>query len=252
MTERRSITHEAEVPGTPEDVWEAIATGPGISAWFVPTEVDGRPGGEAVFHLGGDGQDARTTVTGWEPPARFALEEPWPAGEGVTLATEFLVEARAGGTCVVRVVSTFSADGFDDELGTIGAGWTAFLDTLRTYLTHFRGRPSAALSVTGDSPAATDEAWAELTSALGVEHVTAGETVASDVAPLAGTVERVGHEELLVRSDDALVSVSVFSWGDRTVTAVRETRFGPDAEADAERDRAAWTAWMERVSSAAP
>jgi hypothetical protein len=30
------------------------------------------------------------------------------------------------------------------------------------------------------------------------------------------------------------------------VTAFRETRFGPSAEADAERRRVAWTAWMER------
>ena len=37
---RRSVQVEVEVPGTPEQVWQAIATGPGVSAWFVPTEVD--------------------------------------------------------------------------------------------------------------------------------------------------------------------------------------------------------------------
>ena len=42
---RRSVQVEVEVPGTPEQVWQAIATGPGVSAWFVPTEVDGRVGG---------------------------------------------------------------------------------------------------------------------------------------------------------------------------------------------------------------
>ena len=35
---RRSVTVEVEVPGTPEEVWQAIATGPGVSSWFVPTE----------------------------------------------------------------------------------------------------------------------------------------------------------------------------------------------------------------------
>src|SRR5207253_10231259 len=43
---RRSIQVEVEVPGTPEEVWQAIATGPGISSWFVPTEFeekDGKP-----------------------------------------------------------------------------------------------------------------------------------------------------------------------------------------------------------------
>ena len=38
---RRSVEAEIEVPGTPETVWTAIATGPGISSWFVPAEVDG-------------------------------------------------------------------------------------------------------------------------------------------------------------------------------------------------------------------
>jgi hypothetical protein len=34
---RRWVQVEVEVPGTPEEVWQAIATGPGISSWFVPT-----------------------------------------------------------------------------------------------------------------------------------------------------------------------------------------------------------------------
>ena len=41
---RRWIQVEAEVPGTPEQVWKAIATGPGISAWFVPSKVEEREG----------------------------------------------------------------------------------------------------------------------------------------------------------------------------------------------------------------
>ena len=41
MTDRREIRLEVEVPGTPEQVWEAIATGPGITSWFVPARRDG-------------------------------------------------------------------------------------------------------------------------------------------------------------------------------------------------------------------
>ena len=32
---RRSIRVEVEVPGTPEEVWQAIATGPGVSSRIV-------------------------------------------------------------------------------------------------------------------------------------------------------------------------------------------------------------------------
>ncbi|HEX2645214.1 MAG TPA: SRPBCC domain-containing protein, partial [Thermoanaerobaculia bacterium] len=42
---RRSIQMEVEVPGTPEQVWQAIATGPGVSSWFVPTQIEEREGG---------------------------------------------------------------------------------------------------------------------------------------------------------------------------------------------------------------
>lgn len=41
---QRSVQVEVEVPGTPEEVWRAIATGPGISSWFVPTRCE-RQGG---------------------------------------------------------------------------------------------------------------------------------------------------------------------------------------------------------------
>ena len=47
---RRSVSVEVEVPGTPEEVWQAIATGPGVSAWFVPTEI--RDDGTIVSNFG--------------------------------------------------------------------------------------------------------------------------------------------------------------------------------------------------------
>ena len=40
----RAIDLDIEVPGTPEEVWEAVASGPGITAWFVPAKVEGRAG----------------------------------------------------------------------------------------------------------------------------------------------------------------------------------------------------------------
>ena len=41
-----------EVAATPEQVWEAIATAAGISAWMVPTRLDPQTGGEMVFDFG--------------------------------------------------------------------------------------------------------------------------------------------------------------------------------------------------------
>ena len=60
-----------EMPGTPEQVWDAIATANGISSWMVPTDMDEREGGALIFHMGDT--DSPGTVTGWEPPRRFCL-----------------------------------------------------------------------------------------------------------------------------------------------------------------------------------
>ena len=134
---RRSVQVEVEVPGTPEQVWQAIATGPGVGAWFVPTEIDGRIGGTETTHFGG-GMDSVSTITEWDPPHRFTKEGSW--GENSpTVATEWIVEARGGGTCMVRVVHSLFAetDDWDDQLTGVESGWPSFFRILRLYLEHF-------------------------------------------------------------------------------------------------------------------
>ena len=75
---RRSVQVEVEVPGTPEEVWQAIATGPGISSWFVPTEFEERDGKPVAVTLNfGPGMESRSVVTAWDPPRKFAAQ-----GEG--------------------------------------------------------------------------------------------------------------------------------------------------------------------------
>ena len=74
----RRIENSIEVPGTPEEVWEAIATSHGIECWFVPAQVqDGR----VALDMGGGMEDAGPVVAS-EPPRRFVYEEVWEAVEG--------------------------------------------------------------------------------------------------------------------------------------------------------------------------
>ena len=61
-----------ELPGTAEQVWDAIATANGISSWFVRTDLEEREGGRIVMHMGPDAESPGT-VTGWDPPHRFAV-----------------------------------------------------------------------------------------------------------------------------------------------------------------------------------
>lgn len=167
------VEHRAErtyeVPATPEQVWQAIATAEGISAWMLPTRLDPQVGGEVSFDL--DGHPMTGVVTGYSPPRRFAYEEPWPLGERVEdvpaemadwlasigiplsevdpsavtpVATEFLVESVSGGSCVIRVVTSAYGVGADWEhefFTEMVAGTAEIFDRLAA---HLGGVPVAA------------------------------------------------------------------------------------------------------------
>src|SRR5262245_22072231 len=135
---RRWVAVEVEVPGTPEQVWKAIATGAGISAWFVPSQVEERVGGLATANFG-PGMEGAATITAWDPPRRFATDSQDLGPNAPTVASEWIVEARGGGTCVVRVVHSLFADAgdWDNEMEGWEFGWPAFFRILRLYLEHF-------------------------------------------------------------------------------------------------------------------
>ena len=80
--ETREIVKEVALAATPEEVWEAVATGPGITCWFVPSEVEPRVGGTITQDFGMPGK-VEGVVTAWEPGRRFAFGaagQPGPLG----------------------------------------------------------------------------------------------------------------------------------------------------------------------------
>lgn len=258
---RRSVQAEAEVPGTPEAVWEAIATGPGISSWFVPAEVDGRLGGRTVCHFGpDDSMDSVATITEWQPPHRYTAE----TEEGQrTVATEWIVEAKAGGTCTVRVVHSWFADSddWDAQFEGHAAGWLSFFKILRLYLEHFPGETSAVVQVAAQSGDTVAAAFERLTGPLGIAHGSEGRTIAADgAAPeLAGEVlEALNTPEgfsVILRLDRpgrAIAHMIGFPMGGPVYVSVRFYLYGAAAIAKAGEIEAAWNAWLaERFPAAA-
>jgi uncharacterized protein YndB with AHSA1/START domain len=193
-TGTRAIELEVEVPGTPEEVWEAVASGPGITAWFVPTKVDGRQGGTVELDFGPGYGIETAQITAWEPPRRFVAQA---GGEGrPTMATEWLVEARDGGTCVVRLIQHGFGSGaeWDAQYDATTEGWRLFLANLRLYLTHFPGQPCTSVLVNGHVAGPVEQAFSELAGALGLPTgAREGDQVAAtatDAPQLAGVVER--------------------------------------------------------------
>jgi uncharacterized protein YndB with AHSA1/START domain len=247
---RRSVQVETEVPGTPEQVWQAIATGPGVGAWFVPSEIDGRVGGTVTSHFGG-GMDAVATITEWDAPHRFTAEGKW--GPNATVATEWIVEARDGGTCVVRVVHSLFAetDEWDDQLAGTESGWPSFFKILRVYLEHFAGQPSSLIQLVAMAPA-NSGAWEKLAASLHVTGATPGErrNAGAGVPPLSGIVETVEdgpHPQVLLRIDlpaPGAAFVGACPAGENVFVSMSIYLYGDTAPAVAARDEAAWTSWM--------
>jgi uncharacterized protein YndB with AHSA1/START domain len=251
---RRWIEVEIEVPGTPEEVWQAIATGPGVSSWFVPTEE--REDGTVVSHFG-PGMDAVARKTAWEPPHRFAAESPGFGPNAPPLATEWVVEARSGGTCVVRVVHSLfaSTDDWDDQLETIESGWPWFFSVLRLYLAHFRAQPCSAFRVLGVAEDSGPEAWHAFTLPLGLAGAGIGQqcSAGTGAPPLAGRVERTGAgghpQAVLLRLDEpapGIASMFAHAMGGQVHLIMDFYLYGERAAAAAGRDEPLWHAWINQ------
>jgi uncharacterized protein YndB with AHSA1/START domain len=255
---RRWVQAEVDVPGTPEQVWQAIATGPGITAWFVPAEVEEREGGTILCHFGpGSSMDSVSTITAWEPPHRFAADSRDDMGpDDPTIATEWIVEARAGGTCVVRVVHSWftDKDDWDNQYEQARHGWVAFFRILRLYLTHFPGQRCTAFQLMAAAPEPKADAWAALAGPLGLAGTAVGQRVTAPVGapPLVGVVEQAGPvenpEELLIRLDrpaPGLAHLFALPMGGQVYLPVRFYLYGGQAPDAAARAEPAWQAWMQ-------
>ena len=176
------------------------------------------------------------------------------------MATEWTVEARAGGTCIVRVVHSLFAetDEWDNQLGSVESGWPSFFVVLRMYLSHFRGQPGAHFQVMAPVAGTAIEGWRASMDRLGLPSLAVGEKIQSQAgtAPLAGVVEKVGPEshpnQLIVRLDEPAPGAAVLStcgMGEHSFFVGSFYFFGPKA-ADGLKAEQEWQGWLAKGASA--
>lgn len=250
------LEFSVEVPGTPEQVWQAIATAKGMSAWFLPTEMEERVGGSLHFSMGPSmGSDGK--VTRWDPPRRLVYDEDWASLMGKdpdavsALTSEFVVEARSGGTCVVRVTTSGFGTGaaWESEFwDSMGRGWMPFFDNLRLYLAHFPGQEATRMEVSASHPGDAAALWSTMREALRL----GGEGATVDVRGATGTVERVGERQALIRLTAPVPGMlSVYAWGEadgKATVGVRAYLFSPDAADYVRREEPGWQAWLQKLA----
>ena len=194
---RRSVQVSVDVPGSLREVWDAIATGPGLACWFFPTDfmagADGRPQ-ELVCHMG-PGADVATSVTAWEPPRRMVVEGDGFVPGGPAVTTEWTVEQRA----MLELSGTAPKDAPAWDALTGGLGLTAAVSGER------RSAPTCAPPVAGTVERAGD--LSELLLRL------------DEPAP------GVAHLFAIPMEDGALLSVRLYLYGDHA--AETKVRTGP-------------------------
>jgi uncharacterized protein YndB with AHSA1/START domain len=225
MTEERRIEIEIPLDATPEQVWEAIATEAGLTAWFAP--MDPSPGENGVSPEG--------PVTWWEPGRGLAVRTE-------TGSFEYLIEARDGGSAVLRFTQTgFDSDDWEAEYEATARGWGLYFHTLALYLSAFRGEPATYVVAEGPESANTAEAWRWLLSAIGTS--TEGDKVELRVPglePVVGVLDYYGPSHVGIRTDEALLRFHGRNLLGMSV-AIGHHYYG---DQDAERLQNAWQSWL--------
>jgi uncharacterized protein YndB with AHSA1/START domain len=230
-----------------EQVWQAVATGPGLDSWFLgTTTIDPHVGGDVSTRMGDVTMDS--TVTAWDPPRRFAFR----GGEddnGRFQAYEFLVEGREGGSTVLRLITSgyLPGDDWEDELEAMSLGGDMFFATLIAYITFFPGRTATPVLAAGPAVGDFDHALTILGGALGLTQPAQTGAAVSFDAPSATRFEAVvdfsSRHAIGLRSDSGLYRF-VRGFHNGSVIAMHHLFDEPHGRTAAEH---AWQSWLNNL-----
>jgi uncharacterized protein YndB with AHSA1/START domain len=243
MSREFEIRREVELSGTPEDVWEAVATAAGTAAWLFPQgEIEPREGGKTA-----DG----STVKAWDPPHHFAVR--YEGEDGFFNALEFIIEGRDGGTTLLRYMhSGVITDDWDNQYDAANQHTDFYLHTLGQYLEHFNGRAATFVGdvpggINGPASSAAPGSFGALRRALGIDGAAVGDPVALDLAgvgALHGVIDYVQPNFAGIRTSDGLYRFfGRDAFGMPVGMAIHLFVDGADKDAV----QSAWQSWLNGV-----
>ena len=239
MTHPFEVSGETTVDATPEQVWDAITTGPGVDSWLMGrTEIDSESK-TSTFDMFGN--TSTSAITAWEPGRRYATQEEQNP-DGTFMAYEWLIEARDGGAAVVRFVhSGLLGEDWEAEYNGLSVGDQAYLTKLKVYVEHFAPR-TATLSTFRPGPVTTDS-WAAMTAAVGAGPDAANGQPARltvpGIEPADGVVAFVRIPSFVgMRTDDAMYML-IHGYNDMMFATAH---YFDDRDRSAETE--AWQAWL--------
>jgi uncharacterized protein YndB with AHSA1/START domain len=245
---RFEITRYIEVEATPEQIWDAIATGPGMNSWFMGrNDIEPREGGTARWSIGDFTAESR--VTTWDPPRRFAFTGE-PAPDGAFHRFDYRVEQRPGGKSTIRYEHTgMLGDDWEAEYEAMRQGDPMYVHKLQQYLTYFPGRYATSVEAIGPNVEDLDTAMAVFRATLGLADDVSEDDPAKFDGPglpsIDGNVDWVSPNFIGIRTSDALYRF-IYAFDGRVMVGHHLFSAGVD-RSQSER---AWSSWLERSFAA--
>ena len=243
MSREFEIRRQVELPGTPDQVFDAVATGNGIAGWMFPT-------GEGAPSEVGE-QFAGHTVTALERPSHFAVRA--EGEDGWFNSLDYRIERRGEGAILRYVHSGVMTGDWDTQYDGANRHTDFYLHSLGEYLAHFAGRQVTYIGADGPADALGDDAFAAVRAALGIgDDAEVGDQVDAEitgVGQLRGRLDYLNDMFIGVRGEDALHRFYGRGRMGMPVFAGHHL-FAPGT--DAEAVTAAWAAWLAEVIAAAP
>ncbi len=253
---RRSVQAEVEVTGSPEQVWQAIASG----AWnFVVVRPDktrrAHRRHDNIEFRAGHGSGREDHGMG----ATAGASSPNPTTVQVLARLRRNGRSRRKPAVLARCAWSI-AGSRAPTIGTVSSkvhsyGWLSFFQILRLYLRHFDGQPSTLVQLLATSMETKDKAWSALIQPLGLAAATVGERVATSDGPseLSGVPEVVNPPEwpgMILRLDKpapAIAHLFALPMGGPVLLSVRFYLYGACATDVAEDVRAKWQNWLDHA-----
>jgi len=167
------------------------------------------------------------------------------APDGRFIAYEFLIEGRAGGSTVLRTVTSgfLPGDDWADEFEAMTLGGEMYFRTLVEYLTYFAGRFAAPVTAVGPTGTAWTRDRALLCRAIGLSEAAKPGDRARFTADAIGTVDGVVYfandHTIGLRTQDALYR---FLRGFGRPALAAHQLFAEDA--DPAQAQLAWESWL--------
>lgn len=243
MAEKFEMCRDNELPATPEQVWAAVATGPGNLGWVFPMEIEPWEGG--VVSRG------PCTVTVWDPPRKFACR--LDRDDGFSHVLEYHLKARDGGTTVLRTaIHRVHTGTVDDVWKTSVAATGEYTDfyhhTLEQYLRYFTGRPATFVQASGPAAATEENAFTMLRRGLGLsDDVAQGNQVRltpTGLDPLDAVVDYSTPHFIGLRTADGLYRFfGGNAWGMPVGLSLHLFADGVDQD----KTEHAWRVWLDAV-----